>query len=194
MKRIPKIEKEEKIEVKLSAHTVNMVSLKSFFKSRSGYLYMDSDVDILDKTKKVDQESKTYSHREEGGWYIKRVALPVISLDGVLVLLLDNCSKEDAAWLHNGSVVPVLQVTDDSYKITAFDVEDIDLLTKLSSKGLEQLLSFFVASENWRCAGIVQNVIKDAKFLQDHDFTMDEPFIDEDPKEVAKQINLPLVV
>jgi hypothetical protein len=196
MKKLPKYEKPELgINDIFKPKLINLVSMSSFFKDGE-MLFIDTKPRVIKSVPEIHTKSHTILLNTK--WRSEYVIqLPIINLDGVLILLYDNLTSEHKEFLSNDTIVPKFNnstKTANSYNVEFYSMEDPDLLEELTVEGMKQLKDYFVASEDFELAFIVDNRIKDDNLLsyEDH-YTDKSHFSEETAIETAQQMGLTIV-
>ena len=142
----------------LKPYTVNMVSL-GFFLKHNGELLIKNTATVTEYCKEVG----TLSYRSECDTFVgsNRVHLPIVNLDGVLVLLSSNIREDHLMLVEDSYVIPSIGNEFDFDEVEAinfFDIEDLDLLDCLTHEGLLQLERFHAAREDYNSACIIRDI------------------------------------
>lgn len=196
MRELPKFEPKKKVLSKVfEENLVNMVSLGSFFRYNNKLFIVEKPsitktfTDI--KTESQFLEMRTQSH------IISQIHYPVVSFDGVLVLLMNNIPDTHKRFLYSKRLVPEFtknSSTYDSHPVEFYDTQDPDIMTELSPKGMEQLKSFYIAGEEFECATIIKHAIEDDEALLEYNHELDPLRVVDSAVTLAAKIGLPYVV
>lgn len=198
MRKMPKFEvviEDNTPGIVFEPYKVSMVSLGSFFKY-DGVLYIVPDPTISKVSPDINIKSQMVALEDTLG-RIKQLHYPVVCFDNTITLLMENISAEHKAYLYNNKVVPNHTTATASFlsmKVEFYDTQDVDLATELSIEGLEQLMKFYSADEDYDGAYLIKCAIEDDELLRDHDHELDPLNIVDSSKELANNIGIPFVV
>ena len=171
MKKLPPLNKNIN-NSKLDANCINFIPAYYFY-TNEGFLFIKSKFIILSKSKNIFDEAY---YGQSKDFYLS-LCLPVISLDGINILLLNNIPEE---YKNNAYKYFTYDCCDSEQDvlISFFDVNEPELLDILTDKGLKQLLSIQKIYENYEACSLIRNRIEDNKSFIDIDLKDNIQFLE----------------
>lgn len=142
----------------LKHYTINMVSLGYFLRHKEALL-IKADTIVTNFNKEVDSQSYRSNSDDFSG--NNKIHVPILNLDGILVLLEESIQKDHMGIINDTWSIPSVYKDFDFESVTAIsfrDTEDLNLLDCLSLEGLFQLEKFHAAREDYNSACIIRDI------------------------------------
>ena len=154
----------------LKPYCINLISMGYLLQYNGEYL-LKNDVEVTEYTKDIHTVSKraldgTFESEHANNF----ILLPILYLDGIIVLLENDLTPEHKDIVYNSWNIPGVYSSFDFDTVKAinfYDVDDLNMLDCLTHEGMLQLEKYYAAKENYNSAIILRDLrVEEEKELE----------------------------